>query len=161
MIVFGVSACAVLPTPDKPGIPSTANAEGQMRPAARPNGLSTQVAAVPTAARTAEEFDTTTAEQRSEASSSDHPSVSETSLGSTIASLGSPSEPGFWLKTPLVSQPAKGKVTYPGSGKSVMVDLIPIDGEKTAGSRMSLPAMRLIDAPLTGLPEVQVFQVSS
>lgn len=134
-------------------------ADGQIRPLARPETLNTSVSTPPPAARTVEEFDTTTAEQRSDAVAEAKTAASEADLGLTIASLGSPSEPGFWLKTPLVSAPSKGRVIYPATGKSVAVDLIPIDGPKTAGSRMSLPAMRLIEAPLTELPEVRVFRL--
>jgi hypothetical protein len=46
---------------------------------------------------------------------------------------------------------------FAGTGQSSQVDLIPIDGPPTAGSRMSLAAMRLIGVPLTGLAEVEVF----
>lgn len=115
------------------------------------------VAPVPTAARTVEQFDTTTEEQRTAASGSGASGGQD--LGLTITSLGAPGEPGFWLKTPLVSAPAKGRVVYAETGKSAQVDLIPIDGPKTAGSRMSLSAMRLIGAPFTGLPEIRVFRV--
>jgi len=72
-------------------------------------------------------------------------------------SLGDPARPGFWIETPLVSSPTTGRVAYPSTGQSSQVDLIPIDGPATAGSRMSLAAMRLIGVPLTGLAEVQVF----
>jgi hypothetical protein len=73
-----------------------------------------------------------------------------------VASLGSPSEPGFWLKTPLVAQQAEGRVTNPATGQSANVTLIPIDGPPTAGSRLSLPAMRLIGAVLTDLTTIEV-----
>lgn len=112
---------------------------------------------VPEAARTVEEFDTTTADERSAAAATQ----GEDRLGVTIASLGAPSEPGFWLKTPLVKTAAKGRVVYPGTGKSAGVDLIPIEGPETAGSRLSLAAMRLIGAPLTGLPEIEVYRSDS
>ena len=79
-------------------------------------------------------------------------------LGSTIVSLGSPTEPGLWLKTPLVAQRVEGRVVNPANGKFLRLTLIPIAGPKTAGSRMSLDAMRQIDAPLTGLTEVMVTQ---
>ena len=69
------------------------------------------------------------------------------------------SEAGFWIKTPLVSEPGKGRVLHPGTGKSAQVDLIPIDAPQGAGSRLSLAAMRLIGADLTGLPEVRVFSL--
>lgn len=163
LAVLVVTGCAVAPgSDDRPGADDTAmvSDSGQLRPLARPATLNTTIKAPPVAARTVEEFDTTTDEQRSEAVAVASDAGGERALGATVASLGSPTEPGFWLKTPLVSKPSKGKVVYPANGKSVAVDLIPIDGPKTAGSRMSLPAMRLIEAPLTGLPEVQVFAVS-
>ena len=59
--------------------------------------------------------------------------------------------------TPLVGASAKGRVTNSANGKSVEVDLIPISGPKSAGSRLSLAAMRSIEAPLTELPTVEVF----
>lgn len=83
--------------------------------------------------------------------------VEQGMLGRTIASLGDPNKPGFWIETPLASAAGKGKVRYEKSGRTIKVDLIPIPGEATAGSRLSLAAMRLLDAPLTGLPEVLVY----
>ncbi len=117
--------------------------------------------AVPTGARTVEEFDTTSAAQRAAAVAGVEKAAGERDLGRTIASLGSPTEPGFWLKTPLVSEPARGRVEYAETGSSVVLDLIPIEGAKTAGSRISLAALRLLGAPLTGLPEVRVFLVKN
>lgn len=109
----------------------------------------------PAAAKTQEALDTTTAAQRAEAAAPAAASEAKL-LGTTVASLGSPTEPGFWLKTPLVKTQAAGRVTNPKNGKSSAVTLIPIDGPVTAGSRMSLPAMRLIEASLTELTEVEV-----
>ncbi len=153
-----LSACAVMQPADPRAQERASSGSDHTRPVARPDGGVASAPAVPVSARTAEEFDITSPEARREAEAAS--TGGETALGATIASLGAPSEPGFWLKTPLVSKPSKGRVLYPGTGKSVTVDLIPIDGPKTAGSRMSLPAMRLIEAPLTGLPEVQVFRVN-
>lgn len=78
-------------------------------------------------------------------------------IGTTVASLGDPGEGGFWLKTPLVSQPTPGRVVYVTSGRSVQVELRPIDGPSGGGSQISMAAMRLLDAPLTGLPELVVY----
>lgn len=83
--------------------------------------------------------------------------TSERALGITVASLGAPSEPGFWLKTPLVREEVRGRVVYPANGRSVQLTLIPIDGPSTAGSRMSLSALRVLEAPLADLVEVEVF----
>ncbi len=129
--------------------------EGTVRPQARPDGAS---ALKPAAnARTAEQFDTTTAEERQKASAAPAQSGGEKALGQTVASLGDPARPGFWLETPLVSSAQKGRVLFSDTGKTAQVDLIPIEGPKTGGSRLSLAAMRLIGVPLTGLPTIQVF----
>lgn len=83
--------------------------------------------------------------------------VSIGTLGRTVASLGNAAEPGLWLKTPLVSKEQAGRVYYAETNTTVDVTLIPIDGPSTAGSRISLQAMQALGAPLTGLPEVDVF----
>lgn len=159
-LLFG--ACALTaPLEDGPASGGETTAEGQLRPMERPSEMNADVETVSATARTVEEFDTTTAEQRSAATAQGSGASGERDLGRTVASLGSPTRPGFWLKTPLVSAPAKGRVTYPATGKSVVVDLIPINGPKTAGSQLSLPAMRLLEAPLAGLPEVEVHQINS
>jgi hypothetical protein len=107
----------------------------------------------PVAARTVEEFDTTTAEDRAAAVATP---VGQQALGTTIASLGAPTEPGIWLRTGLVTELVQGRVEY--QGKSVNVELRPSGGEPSAGSQISLAAMRLVGAPLTGLPELTVFR---
>ena len=110
----------------------------------------------PRAANTQATLDTTTPEQRKQAAAPVAPDAGVKSLGTTVASLGSPTEPGFWLKTPLVKVEAAGRVTNKANGKSSAVTLIPIDGPATGGSRLSLPAMRLIEASLTDLTELEV-----
>ena len=145
-VLVGCGQLALTPSPN----PETS--DGQTRPQARPESAQIQ-RRPPATARTEEQFDTTTVEERAAASAPVVASA-ERDLGVTIVSLGNPAQPGFWLETPLVSAPAKGRVLYPATGESVQVDLIPIsDG----GSRMSLPAMRLLGVLLTDLAEVQVF----
>lgn len=78
-------------------------------------------------------------------------------VGSTVASLGDASQQGFWLETPLVQTARPGKVRYAKTGREVQVNLIPRDGASTGGSSLSLGAMRLLDAPLTGLVEIEVY----
>lgn len=133
--------------------PPKAPTEEDVRPRARPE----EVRKPPENARSAEEFDTTTREER-EAAAAAPEDAGEMALGSTVASLGDPARPGFWLETPLVNAAAQGRVEFPETGKSAQVELIPIEGEATAGSRISLAAMRLIGAPLTGLPTLLVFK---
>ncbi|WP_299164878.1 hypothetical protein [uncultured Tateyamaria sp.] len=114
--------------------PSGATAD-VVRPQIRPGGLETSPPDAPPAVA---------------------PEVSAGTLGRTVVSLGNAAEPGLWLKTPLVSREQAGQVFSPDTGKTVAVTLIPIDGPKTAGSRMSLAAMQAIGASLTDLPEVDV-----
>jgi hypothetical protein len=106
-------------------------------------------------ARAPEEYDTTTPAQRAAAAAA--PVAAETRLGTTIASLGDPTDPGFWLKTPLVSAPAKGRVAVAGGG-SAQVDLLPSGGAPGSGSQISLPALRLLGVALTDLPELTVYR---
>jgi hypothetical protein len=165
-----LSACAQLGMgqPEDSGAPVVANPaqEVALAPSDLPEATAADVAAVkadpvltsapppPKAAKTQEALDTTTAAQRSQAAA---PAAPEAKLlGTTIASLGSPTEPGFWLKTPLVKTETRGRVTNKANGKSSAVTLIPIDGPATGGSRLSLPAMRLIEASLTELTELEV-----
>ena len=165
-LAFSVSACngtfstGINQNPkDAPEISGkSGKAENGARPTQRPSALNTSVPKPAKSAKTAEQFDTTTKEQRAEAVKEAAPETGEKKLGNTIGSLGNPAEPGFWLKTPLVNAPTKGRLEYPGTGKSVAVDLIPIEGPKTGGSRVSLAALRLLGASLTGLPELVVYR---
>jgi len=110
----------------------------------------------PPAARTVEQFDTTSAEERSAAVAAPEP-AGERSLGTTVASLGAPTDPGIWMQTGLVSEVTMGRVVYAANGKSVTLELRPSGGEPGAGSQISLAAIRLLEAPLTGLLELSVF----
>lgn len=107
----------------------------------------------PPNARTVEQFDTTTAEDRAAATAA--PVVTSRRLGSTVATLGSPTDPGIWLKTPLVGEVTQGRVEF--NGTFVNVELRPSGGAAGSGSQISLAAMRLIGAPLTSLPEIIVY----
>ncbi|MCG6884978.1 MAG: hypothetical protein LJE62_14605 [Silicimonas sp.] len=102
-------------------------------------------------ARTIEDFDTTSATQRDAAASA---SAGGNVLGTTVASLGDAGAPGFWMETPLVDAPAKGRIRNPKTGRTVAVDLRPIAG---GSSRVSLAALRLLDAPLTELVTLEVY----
>ncbi|SPF80573.1 hypothetical protein [Pseudoprimorskyibacter insulae] len=157
-VLFGTLAgCGGLVIKSRTGdAPVVAPAQDVVRPVARPAGLNAALKP-PATARTAEQFDTTTKADR-DAAAVKPVAGGEAALGLSIASLGDPTRPGFWIETPLVSEAGQGRVVYAPTGKSAQVTLLPIDGPKTAGSRLSLAAMRLIGAPLTGLPEVQVFR---
>ena len=150
--LFALSACSQMPK--QADLPEAASPSAeQVRPVPRPAGLGR---VVPKAAKTAEEFDVTTAQERAEATAVPAQG-GEKSPGLTVASLGDPTQAGFWIKTPLVDIASKGRVVFPGNGKSVQVDLVPIEGADSAGSRLSLAAFRILEAPLTELPEIEVF----
>ncbi|MEM6939851.1 MAG: hypothetical protein AAF943_14975 [Pseudomonadota bacterium] len=166
LVILGLSGCALVedvssrlqPAPDDAAAAGEAPADPfvQDAPSVEVQPLSIETAAPPPPpnAQTAEALDTTTPEQRTLAS---QPVTGPTqSLGTTVVSLGSPTEPGLWLKTPLVTEAAQGRVTNPATGQSSLVSLIPLEGEETAGSRMSIGALRLIGASLTALTEVEV-----
>lgn len=108
------------------------------------------------AARTADEFDTTTEEQRAAATAIEVADISL--IGKTVASLGDPTNPGFWLETPLVDTLTAGAVVNPASGARVAVDLRPIAAPPGSGSRISLAALRALGGSLTDLLTVEVFR---
>ncbi len=84
------------------------------------------------------------------------PLPGESSLGSSVASLGDPTRGGFWVRTALVTAPVKGRVVNRQSGASVQVDLLPMT-KAADGAQMSLAAMRLLTPSLTDLPDVMLF----
>lgn len=145
---FGLNQPEEIGAPSDPFVQSDGDDTG--------TALAPETAAPPplASAQTADALDTTTAEQRAAAAAPNSAPVQ--SLGTTVVSLGSPTEPGLWIKTPLVSEAGQGRVTNPATGQSTLVSVLPLPGPKTGGSRMSLPALRLIGASLTDLTEVEV-----
>ncbi|WP_019955737.1 hypothetical protein [Yoonia vestfoldensis] len=109
--------------------------------------------APPRTARTVEQFDTTSAAERQAAT---QVSAGGAEIGNTIATLGSPTEPGIWLKTPLVTAVTQGRIRY--QGRTINAELRPSGGAAGSGSQISLAAMRLIEAPLTGLVDLTVLR---
>lgn len=136
------------------GAPAIAPTEDAVRPVARPDSAPPP----PEDAVTVEAFDTTTEAERVAAAAAPD-TGGERELGRTIASLGDPTDPGFWAKTPLVDEVQPGRLDYPETGKSVLVELRPLEAAPGSGSQVSLPALRLLEAPLTALPELIVFAV--
>ena len=131
--------------------PQTLRPAAQADPVAEPDTGPLPVSG----ARTAEALDRSTRAERAQAVS-----VSDRGrpLGTTVATLGSPTEPGFWLKTPLVTSEQPGVVRSQQTAKRVSVTLVPIAGPVTAGSRISLAAMRALELPLTALAKLDVSQ---
>ncbi|SLN27389.1 hypothetical protein PSA7680_01223 [Pseudoruegeria aquimaris] len=140
-----VAGCAAIEAP------TTASAPPPEVVAADP-----EARVAPQNAVTVEDFDTTTAAERAEAEVVAAP-AGEALLGRTVASLGDPTLGGFWLETPLAAKPGPGRITSVATGKSVAVELRPLDAARSAGSRLSLAAMRLLEVPLTDLPELDVY----
>jgi hypothetical protein len=137
--------------PDAEAAPDTPAATGDPLRAPMRDGVPP-----PAEAATAEDFDTTTPEERAAAAATDETEGARR-LGTTVASLGDPADPGFWIETPLVTEARRGRLEYPANGKTVQVELRPSGGASGSGSRVSLPALRMLEAPLTGLPELVVF----
>lgn len=77
----------------------------------------------------------------------------------TVAALGDPAVPGMWMETPLVSSEQLARLRS-ANGKEVTVTLKPIAGEASAGSRVSISAMRALGVPLTELVELEVLPIS-
>lgn len=107
----------------------------------------------PVGATTAAEFDTTSAADRA-AALAEPATVEQAILGRTSATLGDPADPGIWLKTPLVSEVAQGRLSW--EGQEITVELRPSGGEPGSGSQISLAAMRLLGAPLTAILDLDV-----
>lgn len=103
----------------------------------------------PQGARTAAAFDRTTPAERAAAVAAP---ATGAPLGQVVVSLGNPAEPGFWLRSSLVSAPRTGTVRL-ASGASVQVDLLPPSG---SAAQLSLAAYRALGLGLTDLPQVTV-----
>jgi hypothetical protein len=146
-----VAGCAQIGLPPHKGTPAV--------PAPAP-GTTVAPAVVapapPRAARTAEQFDTTTPQERAAAAA--RGTAGGALLGETVASLGNPAEPGFWMLTPLVTAPATGRVVAVATGQAAEVELRPSGGAEGAGSELSLAAFRLLGVPLTDLAVLRVYR---
>ena len=159
LLLLAAPGCAAL----RPGAPAPAAVLGPVAVPETPEEVAAVVAeagrreALPADRRTAEDFDTTTALEREVAVAAAAREAPERALGATVASLGDAAEPGLWLETPLVAEAGPGRLAYGPAGTSVLVELRPSGGAAGSGSRASLAALRLLQAPLAGLPEIEVF----
>lgn len=101
----------------------------------------------------------TSEEVEAEATQSAEAQPLETWTGAkqTVAGLGDPTKGGIWMETPLVQVERTGRVVVRKTGASATVTLIPIPGDPTAGSFLSLEAMRKLLAPLEQLVELDVY----
>lgn len=108
----------------------------------------------PAGSRSVAQLDTATAADRAAAAAAGGKGAS---LGTTTVTLGDATQGGYWLRSPLVKTPGKGRVVNRATGKSTNVDLLPLAGG--GGPQLSLSAMRSIGAAITDLPEVQVIRL--
>lgn len=161
-LVLGLAGCGTTPdlVPEEE-VAGEARSSGittdiLVRPRARPQGLVDRVAAT-LGANTAQGGDALDAQVPANAAAALGAGADGAPLGTTVASLGNPTEPGLWLKTPLVSGEAKGRILVSATGKSVAVTLLPLDGPQTAGSQISLSAMQSLGLGPTDLPTLDVF----
>ena len=143
-----LTACGKLPFRLWPDRMQPTAAVG-IRPEARP--LSPGTTRPAPGAVTVQALDTTTAQDKAAALSA-KPTTGATNLGKTIVTLGLVTEPGFWLRSALVTTAGPGRVETAG-GDTIRVDLIPGEG----AAQLSLAAFRALGLPLTGFPEVTVF----
>ncbi|MGY6411823.1 MAG: hypothetical protein ACXIUV_12480 [Alkalilacustris sp.] len=77
-------------------------------------------------------------------------------LGSTVASLGDPTEGGAWLATGLVTQAGPGRVTDTATGAQARVELRPSGAAPGAGSRLSLAGFQALGLSPAALPRLEV-----
>lgn len=84
------------------------------------------------------------------------PEPASGNLGTTVASLGDPTQPGLWLETPLVTSEMPGRLEAE-NGSSAEVTLRPSGGAPGSGSRISIMAMQALGLGLTDLPTLTVF----
>jgi hypothetical protein len=124
---------------------------GWLTPTQKPSALQS----LGTGGQSAAVFDSASAAQRAEATAQPSSALGADAagrpLGAVTVALGSPAETGFWLKSNLVSAPAKGRAVLE-NGAGVNVDLLP----STAPAQMSLSAYRTLGLGLTDLPQMQV-----
>ncbi|NBB98724.1 MAG: D-galactarate dehydratase [Alphaproteobacteria bacterium] len=157
-----VTACAALAgcgnisfgsgPPATPGVRAQVPDEQTLRPLARPGQAATSLGQ---AGRSADALDTTTPRERAQAQSPANGDGAR--LGETLASLGRPTEQGFWLRTGLVTRVTQGRVERADGAGAVRVELRPSGNAPGAGSQLSLAAFRALQAPLTELLPLQVF----
>ena len=147
--VLALAACDLVRTPATQAPPPAAS-----RAPTAPSGVTETALQRPASARTVASLDASAAEK----AAASQPAAAGASLGRTIASLGDATKGGFWIRTPLVKEPGKGRVVDRATGKSVNVDLIPLPGPASAGSQVSLSVLTTLGVGLTDLPEIEVFR---
>lgn len=157
--LLALSACDMMmdraPAPAPRTQPATTSAASGAAPSGAPASAAAGSLQRPASSRSVAQLDASAAEKAAATA----PTATGGRLGTTIASLGDATEGGFWIKTPLVKAPGKGRIVDKATGKSVNVDLLPLAGPASAGSQVSLPALTTLGADLTDLPELEVYGI--
>jgi len=154
--LFALAGCDMMRDMGMAPAPRTQAATASATPTAAPAGGTSAAGSLqrPAGSRSVAQLDASAAEKAAATA----PGATGGRLGTTIASLGDATEGGFWIKTPLVKAPGKGRIVDTATGRSVNVDLIPLAGPASAGSPVWLPALTTLGADLTDLPEVEVYR---
>ncbi|PWJ12521.1 hypothetical protein [Jannaschia seohaensis] len=134
---FGAEEEASTPPPQAASAPERTPA-----PVARPD--------VATAAP--EAFDTVSEAEKEAARVAAQSAPTGGELGRVTVSLGDPADPGLWVKSALVTSEQPGTVRTE-TGEAIAVTLRPI-GDGAGGPQISLPALRALGLPITGLHPV-------
>ncbi len=122
------------------------------RPQMRPDG---RAAGIGGAGQRPEALDQTSDVERAAALAP--PAARTQMLGETLAGLGSPAEPGLWLRTGLVSRVTQGRVETQDGSRSLRVELRPSGAVAGSGSQLSLSGFTTLGLPLTQLVSLRVF----
>ncbi len=154
-----LAGCAQLPIFSRSADPApqadvavqTPDAETQ-RPEARSGS---RLARLGGAGQRADALDQTSPEERAAALAP--PAARTQLLGETLASLGSPADPGLWLRTGLVSETTQGRVELKQGDGSLRVELRPSGAPAGGGSQLSLAAFTTLGLPLTQLVDLRVY----
>ncbi|MCC5957021.1 MAG: D-galactarate dehydratase [Natronohydrobacter sp.] len=128
--------------------------DATLRPVARPGGGAV-AAGLGRAGLRAEALDQTSAEERAAALAP--PAARTQLLGETLASLGSPAEPGLWLRTGLVTRVTQGRIEPADGSGSLRVELRPSGAVAGSGSQLSLSGFTTLGLPLTQLVSLRVY----
>ena len=164
LVLLGValSGCQQLSRLSDSGLRSTGGADVNVavspadaatpRPQARPGSTA---AGLGSAGLRPEQLDQTSATERAAALAP--PAARTQFLGETLASLGSPADPGLWLRTGLVTSATAGRIELAQGEGSLRVELRPSGAAAGGGSQLSLAAFTTLNLPLTQLVALRVY----
>lgn len=123
------------------------------RPQGRPGGAATVIGGV---GLRPDQLDQTSDAERVAALAP--PTARTPLLGETLAALGSPADPGLWLRTGLVDSVTPGRIEPVQGAGSLRVELRPSGAVPGSGSQLSLAAFSTLNLPLTQLVRLRVYR---